>query len=330
MPPASVIFLEYVCPALGTLFANLMFFAPYKDLQSAIRQGQLGDLNPTPWAFMLGNCFGWVLYGMLLQNLWIFFANAPGFILSVWLNLGAAKLNYSAHHSTEMRKSLVDFLQEQENSPSSSLFQSTERIRDDRQEETEGQFEESPNTTDANGAAAPTTTTTTSTDWAKVVWDVTSQSTPAPTPHENLVMMMVLIWMCCVSVIAFANELSTDTQQFIVCLMVNFNLVFFYGAPLSTILQILKERHTASIHIATMITNTCNGSFWTAYGIAVNDYWIYVPNGLGAGLGFVQIFLCVIFPRTRREEETNRKEESSKDGVVGGDEEDAQELVGST
>ena len=128
MPFASVIVLEYVCPALGTLFANLMFFAPYADCKSAIRQSQLGDLNPTPWAFMLGNCFGWVLYGMLLQNFWVYFANAPGFILSVWLNLGAVKMIYSTHHSTEMRKSLVDFLHEQEKSQSSSLFQSTLRI----------------------------------------------------------------------------------------------------------------------------------------------------------------------------------------------------------
>jgi solute carrier family 50 protein (sugar transporter) len=74
--------------------ANIMFASPIKDLQKAVKKGDLGDLNPTPWAFMLGNCLGWVTYGILLQNLWIFFGNAPGFIISVWLNLGAVKLLY--------------------------------------------------------------------------------------------------------------------------------------------------------------------------------------------------------------------------------------------
>ena len=59
----------------GTMLANLMFSAPYKDIQIAIQQrGHLGDLNPTPWAFMLGNCCGWVTYSFLKENYWIFFA----------------------------------------------------------------------------------------------------------------------------------------------------------------------------------------------------------------------------------------------------------------
>ena len=81
-------------------------------------------------------------------------------------------------------------------------------------------------------------------------------------------------------------------------ILVNLNLVFFYGAPLSTISTVIKTRSSASIHIWTMITNTANGLFWGAYGLAVLDPFIFVPNGVGAGLGVIQIFLCVTFPRT--------------------------------
>ena len=35
--------------------------------------GRLGDLNPTPWAVMLGNCCGWVTYSILINNLFVFF-----------------------------------------------------------------------------------------------------------------------------------------------------------------------------------------------------------------------------------------------------------------
>lgn len=281
MASAKVIILEYVCPAMGTIFANMMFYAPYGDLQRAIARTDLGDLNPTPWAFMLGNCFGWVLYGILMQNLWIFFANVFGFILSVWLNMGAVKMIYQGHHSVQMRKSFVAFLENQEKS---------ERTQENSVRELK-----------KNNNTIPK-------DWVKIVWDVTSQTTLAPTPHENLVMGMVLVWTCCASVIAFATSLPASTKQFIVGLLVNLNLVFFYGAPLSTILQILRERNTASLHIPTMITNTLNGSFWTAYGIAIVDYWIIVPNGLGAAVGGIQFILCLIFPRTRRGATQTNKE----------------------
>jgi solute carrier family 50 protein (sugar transporter) len=284
MPSTKEIILEYVCPSLGVIFANCMFSAPYRDLRQAIRDGNLGDLNPTPWAFLLGNCFGWVLYGMLLQNLWIFAGNAPGFILSVWLNLGAVKLLYQGHCSTELRKSLVNYLEEHESATLSSA----------RIEEGNGDAQH-PN---GKYGAATKKQFSTSTDWAGIVWNVTSQATPAPAPHEHLILGMVLIWMCCVSVIAFANALSLETKRYIVGIVVNVILVFFYGAPLSTILKILHERNTASLHIPTMILNTLNGIFWTAYGVAVNDYFLIVPNALGAGLGGIQIVLCCLFPRS--------------------------------
>lgn len=65
---AATIVLEYVCPALGLVFANVMFLAPLRDLHHAVESGLgLGTLNPTPFAFMLGNCFGWSVYGILLN-----------------------------------------------------------------------------------------------------------------------------------------------------------------------------------------------------------------------------------------------------------------------
>lgn len=69
-----------------------MWAAPFLDVRRASREGRLGDLNPTPWAIMLGNCIGWVIYSFLIHNLFVFFGNAFGLILSVWLNLQAVKV----------------------------------------------------------------------------------------------------------------------------------------------------------------------------------------------------------------------------------------------
>lgn len=44
---------------------------------------------------MLGNCLGWVAYSVLINDLFVLASNAPGLILSFWLNVGAAKLEYN-------------------------------------------------------------------------------------------------------------------------------------------------------------------------------------------------------------------------------------------
>ena len=84
--------------------------APYKDVKEAVRKGTLGHLNPTPWAVMTGCTIGWVTYSYLINNLFLFFTNAPGLILSVWLNMAAAKLQYSDRISKGMRASFVELL----------------------------------------------------------------------------------------------------------------------------------------------------------------------------------------------------------------------------
>jgi hypothetical protein len=61
------ILLEYISPLLGAIFANMMFFAPMKDVRRAVQKGGLGHLNPTPWAVMTGNTLGWLTYSYLLK-----------------------------------------------------------------------------------------------------------------------------------------------------------------------------------------------------------------------------------------------------------------------
>jgi hypothetical protein len=37
-------------------FVSFSFIAPVNDLRQALIDGNLGSLNPLPWAFMTGNC----------------------------------------------------------------------------------------------------------------------------------------------------------------------------------------------------------------------------------------------------------------------------------
>lgn len=475
------------------ILANLMFLAPLKDLQTAVSKGTgLEDLNPTPWAFMLGNCLGWTVYGVLAKDWWIFWADAPGFLISCWLNLGAVKLMYSSHHQKETQSSLVKFLASKEmekEKGSRTLFQSqhqlqqemlqhrdqdmyssddesyTERIDPlfDDGEEKDGSYKEgmleneeqdkksytekifpaidedeetkdempeeeivffteeskevdeveipgvaqnladyvapltdpevfaersekpvskNKNATRVSRVSFARASMTRSeafalqeestrseafalqeesneepipspharasmpkylrasmsnltgglnrrsnrrsmmqhaqkaTEWGEIVWNITSQKTPANAPQEYLIMGMIILWTVVLAVLGFYNHYappknddgSSDIMVTVIGYVVNIIQIFFYGAPLSRINEVLKTKKSDSIHIFSMITNIMNSGFWFAYGIApqINDPFIYGPCGVGLVFGFVQIVLGVVFPRTNT---TGAKEE---------------------
>ena len=111
MPTTTEIILQYVCPTLGVFTANFMCLAPLQDLQRAVSEGKgIGNLNPTPWAFMLGNFLGWTVCGILANDWFLFLADVPGMVVSCWLNLGAVKLLYSTHQQCDTRRSLFEYL----------------------------------------------------------------------------------------------------------------------------------------------------------------------------------------------------------------------------
>jgi solute carrier family 50 protein (sugar transporter) len=248
---------------------------------------------------MTGNTIGWITYSILTVNYFIFFANLPGFLLSVWFNLCAVKLQHQTYCATEMRQSFVGFL-ESNNSQAGKRNQRTkfEKAALETMGNQESAEEEKVEVDEEND----TKPWQLATDLGGLVLQVTTQQTPAPAPHEKVVIGIIIIWTVIVSMIALV-DFDARTRELIVGIAVNINLFFFYGAPLSTIVTVLKERNSASIHLWTMTTNTMNGAFWTAYGIAVLDAFIYVPNGIGALLGVVQIVLIVLFPRKHHTEE---------------------------
>mmetsp|Transcript_15367 Transcript_15367/g.32340 ORF Transcript_15367/g.32340 Transcript_15367/m.32340 type:complete len:329 (-) Transcript_15367:41-1027(-) len=288
MLSAGVIVLEYVCPLMGCIFANLMFSAPFNDVRSATKNGTLGCLNPTPWAMMTGNCSGWVTYSYLIQNHFVFWANAPGLVLSIWLNMAAVKLQYCDRMSQSMRSSFVQLLDN--NRKSFKVSELDRRALGDKYE-------------DDDVSGAPNSFA----NLRKMALDITIQKIEAPAPHEKVVVGVVIFWLAIISFISFL-KLDPSQRQLVVGIAVNINLLFFYGAPLSTIFTVIRTRDSSSIHRRTMVMNTMNGIFWTAFGFGTVDYFISVPNGLGAILGFVQMFMCLVMPCKGNEQHTRNAE----------------------
>ena len=273
MPDVSEILLGYVAPLLGIVVGNYMWYAPYQDVQKALQRGSLGDLNPLPWAFMLGNCIGWVTYGILRHNYFVFFGNIFGLLLAVWFNLAASKLLYRQQQQQQQHYEVL---------PVVLGLDGSQKVTDVKKEQAAIRTEDAP---PMESPAAPTSTT-----------PPPPSNFRAPR-HDYWTLAMVLLWAAVLAVLGFGTSLTEDMQQWIVGITANLNLLYFYAAPLSTIALVLQTKSTASIHVPTMMVNTANAVFWTAYGMAVLDYFIFVPNGCGALLGLVQMALCVLFPR---------------------------------
>lgn len=192
-----------------------------------------------------------------------------------------------------MRRSIVSALEEESRSSFLTSRPATRTPED-------GSHRPNADVVDADDdrESRPTSPVASVLDFAKIVWDVTTQNTQAPVAHERIVLFMVVVWLAVIAVISYgSNVLSLETQRYTVGIVVNLNLVFFYGAPLSTILTVLRTQSSATIHVPTTITNTLNGTFWAAFGIATLDWFIAVPNGLGGILGVLQGILCLAFPR---------------------------------
>ncbi len=147
---------------------------------------------------------------MAKQDLFVLFSNAPGFIVSIWLNMGAAKLQYQEMRS---RGDSHDLL-----------------LREDADREV---FE-------INGGIGD----------SGLRQNHTS-SLPSFTSHEKWVILIFILWMIVLSIVCFI-PMSLEKQAGIIGLVVNINLVVFYGAPLSTILEVLKSKSSNSIHRPTM------------------------------------------------------------------------------
>eukprot|EP00747_Dinoflagellata_sp_TGD_P016120 gnl/TRDRNA2_/TRDRNA2_124872_c1_seq1.p1 gnl/TRDRNA2_/TRDRNA2_124872_c1~~gnl/TRDRNA2_/TRDRNA2_124872_c1_seq1.p1 ORF type:complete len:125 (+),score=7.10 gnl/TRDRNA2_/TRDRNA2_124872_c1_seq1:47-376(+) len=98
--------------------------------------------------------------------------------------------------------------------------------------------------------------------------------------------------------LALAFNDITTTRFLFVCVATGF-LLTYYASPFSTLTKVVKERSSASLYppMSTMIV--VNAGLCIAYGLALDDLFIAVPNGIGAALGSIQLLLCLFFPAER-------------------------------
>jgi hypothetical protein len=203
----------------------------------------------------------------------------PQLVISIWLNIGAMKLQY---YEEMMRYSSVRV---------------TEVVRTGTtgiEEDDYNNEHESANVNEENDIIGNGDTT------------CLPRSPPSLTSHEWKVLQILILWMAILSTTSLIPTLDAPDRKLVIGVAVNMNLIFFYAAPLSSVVAILRTKSSISIHRPTMTMMSLNAFFWCVYGLAIRDYYILLPNGIGLALGLVQMALCALYPAVGGDDDDTR------------------------
>lgn len=285
---------EYVFPSFGCLIASCVFASPIKSLNHALTTGSLGNLNPKPWSVMTGNCLGWCAYAFYTDDPFVLAANLPGLILSFWLNINAAKVEYLQQYLPD-DKILDDENDNTFHDDVSSIKDSNLIIMNNSGHSINA---EDNSLRIANEHIIINNESDNSISRERKTKRIANARRLVSSPQDILFLRVVTAWSIILVGVGWLVAFRGYEQQ-IIGLLVNINLVFFYGAPLQTMKIVLQEKSSDSIHNPTVIMNIINALFWISYGLARNDLIIYLPNGVGLVLGIIQGILCLVYPPKR-------------------------------
>lgn len=231
--PLPHLLVSHICPLLGIILSWVMFAAPVPCLQKALEGKYLGELNPFPWAFMTGNTCGWVAYAFLTKDIFVLVGNAPSFLLSLWLNIGACQLQYWEQGSTDTLQA------EQRHMYNGCRNNATGIISSDEE----------------RALSAPLLVTN---EPSPIETSILHRTRTAIN-HKSIFLSIGAIWLLLLSIVAFSPQYN---QLLIVGYAANINLLFFLAAPLSTIHTVLRNRSSKSLHGPTLLATVANCSLW--------------------------------------------------------------------
>eukprot|EP00977_Amphora_coffeiformis_P013223 scaffold3408_cov129-Amphora_coffeaeformis.AAC.18 len=80
---SPVMIADTICPKLGLFTALFLFLSPLQAVRETVEVGELCNLNPLPISFMAIVSSSWLVYGLMINDLYVALSNVPGAILSV-------------------------------------------------------------------------------------------------------------------------------------------------------------------------------------------------------------------------------------------------------
>lgn len=88
-------------PAVGAVTATALFIAPIPAILQILKSNRLGDFNTLPSTLITSQCVGWLFYGTLIKDYYVFLPNVIGWSTGMFCILS------TFHLSTEKGKRLT-------------------------------------------------------------------------------------------------------------------------------------------------------------------------------------------------------------------------------
>ncbi|WIA37694.1 hypothetical protein OEZ86_014583 [Tetradesmus obliquus] len=95
-------------------------------------------------------------------------------------------------------------------------------------------------------------------------------------------------------------------------------LAIYYVSPLTTLAKVLRRRDSSSLYRPMLIANIGNGLLWFAYGLATHDWFLIMPNGIGAAFNVLSLGISLMFPATERNKRLKQqRQQQQEQGQLG-------------
>ncbi|ORY28927.1 hypothetical protein BCR33DRAFT_703951 [Rhizoclosmatium globosum] len=98
-------------------------------------------------------------------------------------------------------------------------------------------------------------------------------------------------------------DVERETGLVVMGVIANLVLIIFYASPLAVCWKVIKERDSSALDALLTLATAINCILWSAYGIALGNYFIAVPNGLGLVFSLFQGFLIWRYGRAKQDVE---------------------------
>ncbi|KAJ3293119.1 hypothetical protein HDU79_000702 [Rhizoclosmatium sp. JEL0117] len=124
--------------------------------------------------------------------------------------------------------------------------------------------------------------------------------TPAKTRTTAIRLLVGLTALLVTSVgFVYITDVAHETGDLIMGSLANLFLIIFFGSPLMVFYTVIKNKDASTLDSLLTFATITNCILWTAYGFALQNWFIAAPNGVGLIFGLIQLFLLLKYKKRR-------------------------------
>jgi solute carrier family 50 (sugar transporter) len=125
---------------------------------------------------------------------------------------------------------------------------------------------------------------------------------------KNIVKVLLGLSALVVSVVVLNWLFTYKSTNILFISVITLNICMF-GGPLSNLFTVIKKKDSSSMPFLLSVATFACGCLWFLWGILQGKVAVYVPNGIGIGLGLVQLYVIKKYSKEREEVQSDHQEQ---------------------